>query len=127
VDHERGHDDRPPHDPGRVALQRLLLIVLAGAALSAAPAKQTFRGVVTDDMCAREGHAHMRMGPTDAECTTACVAVHGASYVLYDGTHVYTLSDQTTPERYAAQRVAVVGTLDSKTNTIQVKSIAAAK
>ena len=108
-------------------MKHLISIVLAVAALSAAPAKQTFTGVITDNMCARPGHAQMRMGPTDAECTVACVGVHGALYVLFDGKNVYTLSDQRTPEKFAAQRVKVVGTLDAKTNTIQVESITAAK
>jgi hypothetical protein len=78
-------------------------------------------------MCGKAGHAGMRMGPTDAECTTACISAHGATYVLSDGKNVYTLSDQRTPEQFAARRVRVVGTLDTKTRTIQVDSIAAAK
>ena len=69
----------------------------------------------------------MRMGPTDAECTLACVDVHGASYVLYDGKTAYMLSDQRTPEKFAGQKVKVVGTLEAKTKTIQVDSISAAK
>ena len=60
---------------------------LAIASLIAAPAgsRQTFTGVITDSMCANGDHSRMRMGPTDAECTIACVDVHGATYVLYDG------------------------------------------
>jgi hypothetical protein len=69
----------------------------------------------------------MRMGPTDAECTIACVLAHGALYVLYDGKEVYTLSDQQTPERFAGKKVTVTGTLDAKTKTIRVASITAAK
>jgi hypothetical protein len=105
----------------------MVLSLVVVAALSAAPAKQTFTGIITDNMCAKTGHAQMRMGPTDAECTIACVGVHGATYVLYDGKNVYTLSDQRTPEKFAAQKVRVVGTLDAKTRTIQVESITAAK
>jgi hypothetical protein len=97
------------------------------AALIAAPAKQKFTGVITDSMCSSADHKGMRMGPTDAECTVACVLAHGALYVLYDGKEVYTLSDQTTPEKFAAKRVTVIGTLDAKTKTIQVDSITAAK
>ena len=94
----------------------------------AAQSQQTFVGTITDDMCAnKDGHATMRMGPTDAECTKACVAAHGAEYVLADGTNVYTLSDQKTPEKFAGQRVRVAGTLDAKTKKIQVQSISAAK
>jgi hypothetical protein len=69
----------------------------------------------------------MRMGPTDAECTVACVSAHGATYVLYDGKDVYALSNQQMPEKFAAQKVRVVGTLDAKTKTIHVDSITAAK
>jgi hypothetical protein len=100
--------------------------VLAVAAVSAAQGKQTITGTITDDMCARAGHAKMRMGPTDAECTVACISVHDATYVLYDGKDVYALSDQKTPEKFAAQKVRVVGTLDAKTKRIQVDSITAA-
>ncbi len=108
-------------------MKYLSLSFLAAAALAAAPAKQTFIGVITDDMCAKADHSHMQMGPTDAECTLACVDVHGASYVLYDGKESYKLSDQRTPEKFAAKKVSVVGTLDKKTDTIQVDSINAAK
>lgn len=108
-------------------MRSLILSLLLVAALSAAQAKQTFTGVVTDNMCARDGHAGMRMGPTDAECTRLCVMVHDAAYVLYDGKDVYTLSDQQTPEKFAAQKVRVIGTLDAKTKTIQVDSMTAAK
>jgi len=106
-------------------MKHLLTIVLAAASLSAVQAKQTFTGVISDDMCALNGHAAMRMGPTDAECTTACVMIHGASYVLADGKNVYRLTDQTTPEKFAAQKVRITGTLDARTKTIQVDSIAA--
>jgi len=101
--------------------------LLAVAVLAAAPATQTFTGTITDNICARGGHSQMRMGPTDAECTVACVGAHGATYVLFDGKDVYTLSDQRTPEKFAAQKVKVTGTLDAKTRTIQVESITAAK
>ena len=100
-----------------------LAILLALAILSAAPRKQTFTGVISDSMCGTAGHAQMRMGPTDAECTTACIAAHGALYVLVVGKNEYTLSDQKTPERFAALKVKVVGTLDPKTRVIEVESI----
>lgn len=101
----------------------LFLIV----AVSAAQEKQTFTGIITDDMCPLANHSRMQMGPTDAECAKACIAAHGAVYVLYDGKSAYVLSDQKTPEKFAAQRVRVVGSLDPKTKTIRVDSIAAAK
>jgi len=88
---------------------------------------RTFTGIVTDSMCDRGDHSQMRMGANDAECTIACVQAHDASYVLYDGKQSYTLSDQKTPEKFAGKKVTVVGTLDAKTKTIHVDSIAAAK
>ena len=104
-----------------------ILSLLIVATVSAAQGKQTFTGVIADDMCPTGDHSRMRMGPTDAECTRACIMAHGASYVLYDGKSAYVLSDQKTPEKFAAQKVRVVGTLDSKTKTIRVESIAAAR
>ena len=108
-------------------MRYLILNLLAVTALSAAPPKQTFTGTITDSMCAKADHSQMQMGPTDRECTLACVDVHGASYVLYDGKNGYMLSDQRTPEKLAGQKVKVTGTLDAKTKTIQVDSIAAEK
>jgi len=104
----------------------LIVGVLAGAAL-AAPGKQTFTGVITDHMCAETGHAAMRMGPTDAECTIACVQAHGASYVLLAGKTIYNLTDQQLPEKFAGAKVRVTGTLDAKTKTINVESIRPAR
>lgn len=109
-------------------MKHLFVILLALSALSAGQGKQTFRGVITDDTCgATGGHASMRMGPTDAECTRLCVLHHSGAYVLQDGKDVYALSNQRSPEPFAGQEVSVVGTLDAKTKTIQVDSIAAAR
>ena len=106
---------------------RPLVLLLALTALSAAPRKQTFTGIISDAMCGSGGHAAMRMGPTDAECTIACIDAHGAQYVLYDGRNVYALSDQQTPQPFAGRRVTVTGTLDAKTKTIAVDSMTVAK
>ena len=105
----------------------LSITLLAALSLSAAQGPQTFTGTIVDDMCAGVGHAPMRMGPTDAECTRACVLAHGAAYVLESGKDVYTLSDQQAPAEFAAQRVRIVGTLDARTRTIRVESVAAAR
>jgi hypothetical protein len=106
---------------------KLTATLLLAAVLSGVQAKPTFTGIITDDMCARADHSGMRMGPTDAECTKACVMAHGASYVLYDGKSAYVLSDQKTPEKFAGQKVTVTGTLDEKTKTITVDSITSSK
>jgi hypothetical protein len=107
-------------------MKKQIAITIAAAALMfAAPAKQTFTGVITDSMCANADHKAMNMG-ADAGCVTACVKA-GAKYVLYDGKEAYTLSDQKIPEKFAARKVTVTGTLDAKSKTIQVESITAAK
>ena len=104
-----------------------LLALLAIVALAVAQRKQTFTRVITDSMCPTGDHSRMRMRSTDAECTIACINAHCALYVLYDGKEVYTLSDQRTPEKFAGKKVMVAGTLDAKTKTIRVDSIAASK
>ena len=104
-----------------------LVILLALAVLVQSPRRQAFTGIISDSMCGSAGHAGMRMGPTDAECTTACIAAHGALYVLVVGKNEYTLSDQRKPEAFAGGKVRVIGTLDAKKREIRVESIAAAK
>jgi hypothetical protein len=106
-------------------LVRLSLIVIS--ALTAAPDQQKFTGIVTDSMCIKGDHSKMQMGPTDAECTVACIKEHDATYVLYDGKDVYELSDQKSPENFAAKKVTVTGILDAKTKTIKMTSIVPAK
>jgi hypothetical protein len=106
-----------------VRIKRSLLAgLIAAVSLGAARIDDTFVGTVSDDMCAMS-HAAMRMGPTDAECTNACIEEHGGSYVLVVGEHVYKLSDQLAPKAFAGKNVKVVGTLDVATGTIAVTSI----
>jgi len=52
---------------------------------------------------------------------------HGAKYALYDGKEVYRLSDQQTPEKFAAKKVKVTGVLYEKTKIIKVERIEAAQ
>jgi hypothetical protein len=112
----------------RGSLSLLSLAALLALKLLAAPqSKQNFTGVVTDSMCATADHGRMRMGPTDGECTKACIKYHDAMYMLYDGKEAYTLSDQKAPEQFAGQKVTVTGTMDAKTKTIQVEKIVVAK
>jgi Protein of unknown function (DUF5818) len=106
-------------------MKSLIVGLALGATIAAAQGR--FTGVITDSECYDGDHSHMKMGPTNAECVIACVASHGASYVLYDGKQSWILSDQKTPEKFAGKRVIVSGTLNAKTMTIQVDSIAAAK
>jgi len=65
----------------------------------------------------------------DAKCVVECVKGMNGKYVLYDAKakKAYVLSDQKTPEKFAAKKVTVKGTVDPAAKTIQVTSIAAAK
>jgi hypothetical protein len=108
-------------------MRPLLLSLFVVAVLSAGQDKQTFTGIITDEMCPLGAHSHMKMGPTDAECVRACVMSHDSAYVLFDGRSAYVLSDQKTPAKFAAQRVRVVGTLDAVSKTIRVESITPVK
>jgi hypothetical protein len=96
--------------------------LLITCALVAGAAAQTFTGVITDTMCGKD-HSKMKITP-DSKCVVECVK-HGSKYALFDGTNVYVLSDQKTPEQFAGQRVKITGTLNKETNILKVDSIAA--
>jgi hypothetical protein len=104
-------------------MKKQIALALASATLMCAA---DFTGVITDDMCDKADHKSMSSGP-DAKCVTDCIKGMGGKYVLYDGKSSYILSDQKTPEKFAAKRVTVSGTLDAKTKTIKVDKITAAK
>ncbi len=114
-------------------MKRHALLCFASALLPAilifaqTPGRRVFIGVITDSDCPKGDHSQMQMGSNDAECTIACVEQHGDTYLLFDGKSAYNLSDQNKPRAFAGKRAAVTGTLDAKTNTIKVDSIAAAK
>ena len=98
------------------------LTLFAAAALMFAAAPKTFTGVISDAMCGKD-HSSMNVKP-DAKCVTECVKM-GSKYALVTDGNVYELAGQKIPEKYAAQKVTVKGTLSG--NTIQVDSIAPAK
>ena len=108
-------------------MKKQIMITIAAAALMfAAPASQTFTGTITDDMCGKPDHKDMNMG-SDEKCVLECVKKMNAKFVLWDGKQVLGLSDQKSPEKFAAKKVKVTGTLDAATKTIQVEKIEAAK
>lgn len=107
-------------------MKKLLTTTFAAGALlmGAANQKQTFTGVISDDMCGND-HAHMNITP-EPKCVRECVK-HGSKYVLLTGGKVYKLSDQKAPEQHAGAKVKVTGTLYAKTGIIAVDRIEAAK
>lgn len=107
---------------------RIIPFLLSATLLTAAaPAQEskTYTGFVTDTMCKRD-HASMKISP-DAKCVRDCVGDGRTyKYALLVGDDMYTLSDQETPAKFAAQRVQVTGVLYTKTNILKVESIKAA-
>jgi hypothetical protein len=101
-------------------------LILATGLLAAADKPQMFTGVITDTMCGAN-HAAMGVKP-DAKCVRECVKSDPKSnkYALLVGNNVYVLSDQQTPEKFAAQKVIVTGTLFEKTKVLKVDKIEAA-
>src|SRR4051794_24946157 len=101
-------------------MNRLAFAVIAvvGAA-GAADAPKTYTGTITDSMCGMN-HQMMQITP-DSKCARQCVKnSKEVKFVLHDGKNTYKLSDQRTPEQFAAQRVKITGTLFPKTGVIKV-------
>ena len=109
-------------------MKKQIAVVFAAAAMAFAAGPQTYTGVITDNMCANADHKEMKMS-SDAKCVIECVKGMNGKYVLYDAKakKSYVLSDQTTPEQFAAKKVTVVGTLDDAGKNLKVDSITAAK
>jgi hypothetical protein len=102
-----------------------MTILFLIAALAAQPSR-TFTGVITDSMCVLN-HGMMKIQP-ESKCVVYCIkSSKDAKYALHDGKKLYVLSDQQTPEKFAAQKVRVRGVLYEKTGIIKVESIEAAK
>ena len=96
---------------------------LAVSAIAFAQKSQTFAGEITDSGCAGMG-SHAGMGKPPKECVASCVK-KGGEFVLVEATtkRTYQLDDQKKPANFAAEKVIVTGTLDTKTRTIHVTAI----
>ncbi len=104
----------------------ILGIILMAAAAMAADKVQTYTGVITETMC---GAKHTMGISPDAKCVRDCVKMDPKKwkYALLVGNELYVLSDQQTPEKFAAQKVKVTGTLFEKTKILKSDKIEAAK
>ncbi len=107
-------------------MNKFIGTLIFGAALLAAAGKpQTFTGVITDTMC---GAKHTMGITPDDKCVRECVKMDPKTkYALLAGKEIYVLSDQQTPENFAAQKVKVTGILHEKTRILQADKIEAAK
>jgi uncharacterized ParB-like nuclease family protein len=108
-------------------MKKLVLLLASAAVLLANTTNGTFTGVITDSMCGTD-HEHMNAG-ADPDCVKSCIKSGNGQYkyVLFDGKKSYKLSDQATPEKFAAKKVKVTGTLYEKTGVIKVSKIEAAQ
>jgi len=108
-------------------MKHCILILGAAAALFAADAPKTYTGVVTDTMCGAD-HSHMGIRP-DEKCVRECVKMDPRKwkYALLVGNQMYVFADQQTPEKFAAQKVKVTGTLFEKTKILKADKIEPAK
>ena len=106
----------------------IALVLIAGTFAAAPPAPEVHTGVISESMCGIN-HTSMGISP-DPKCITECVKHgQGVRYVLIEekSKRMYTLSDQQTPEHFAAQRVRVKGVFYRKTKILKVDSIEAAR
>jgi hypothetical protein len=111
--------------------------VLSYLTLASAPARgqseKTFEGEIADSQCALNVHSlsqsHKEMidmgsaGKTATDCAHYCVKQRGGKYVLQTKHDVYKLDRQDLVEKSAGLKVKVTGTLDPKTNIIQVRAV----
>ena len=98
--------------------------ILAAALAFGAESPRTFTGIITDTMCAAD-HSHMGVAPND-KCVRECVKSGNGQYkyaLLDANKKVYVLSDQQTPEKFAARKVKIMGTLYEKTGILKVDRI----
>jgi hypothetical protein len=94
---------------------------------------KVFTGEIGDSQCAMNVHSldksHQEMlkvksvGKTAEDCTLYCIRNRGGRFVLQTKNNVYRLDKQELAEALAGRKVKVTGTLDPKTETIQVRSI----
>ena len=112
-----------------------LFLLSAIAAAGAGSSKSSFYGEISDTQCAMNVHSLARshnemiakhtLGDDAASCAKACVR-RGGEWVLRSGDKVYRLKKQAGIADFAGQRVEIVGTLDTKTSTIENTNIEAA-
>jgi hypothetical protein len=125
---------------GKLAMARptstwatILGTALLVAASAYGQSENVYTGEIADSQCAFNVHSlsasHKEMidmgsaGKTSTDCAHFCVKQRGGKYVLQTKHEVYKLDRQDLAEQSAGLKVKLVGTLDPKTNIVQVRSI----
>lgn len=99
----------------RIAAVLVIVLIAGGISLTmAAGTEGTWKGIVTDKMCATKG-----VNLTDTECAKKCVAA-GDKYALYNSADkkVYILTPVDKIVAHAGHEVTIKGTLDGDTITV---------
>lgn len=119
------------------AFLALLALLLGAPRFTFAGGDEVFRGEIADSQCALNVHSltqsHKEMlqertiGATNADCVWYCVKQRGGRFVLQNKDKVYKLDLQDIGKEYGGRKVKIIGTLESKTNTIHVKSLTLAE
>lgn len=102
---------------------KLLLGLFAVVAIGTGQSTpKSYTGVITDSMCG--GNHNMGISP-DEKCVHECVRMDPKKwkYALLVGKDVFILSDQKTPEQFAAKKVKITGTLFQKTKILKADKI----
>jgi type 1 fimbria pilin len=111
----------------------ILASVTVSSSLVRGAGDKTFEGEIADSQCALSVHSlnqsHKEMidmgsaGKTPTDCARYCVRERGGRFVLQSKQGVYKLDNQELAEKSVGKKVKVTGTVDPKTNTIQVRTI----
>ena len=111
----------------------VLVWMMASYPLARGGDDRTFKGEIADTQCALNVHSlsqshkeMIEMKPevkTNADCARYCVKERGGRFVLQTPDKVYKLDAQVLAEQWAGLKVKVIGNLDPKTETINVRSI----
>jgi hypothetical protein len=98
-------------------VKKLVALSVLGFSFCSATAAmaQTFKGVVSDAMCASD--AAKASKPEHAACAKKCVGM-GSPSVLIVGTTVYKISNPEKLNAYAGKTVTVDGSLDGGAITV---------
>lgn len=95
-----------------------VVTALALSFATAAALGQSFTGVVSDAMCAK--NPAKASSPSHAACAKKCIEGGSPAVLIVEG-KVYPVSNPDTLKAYAGQKVTVDGTLDN--GTLTVKSV----
>ena len=120
---------------GSTVLALVVCFALSLSVYTEAQQPATFRGEISDSQCAFNVHSLTKsheemlksksgvMGSTRSSCSLYCIAHMGGKFVLASKGHVYHLDNQELPRSFVGEKVKLRGTLDPKTDIIQVVSI----